>query len=65
MWFLKNVKCSSFEYVNGLSVVFTILHKKNKFSKINILVKSKYDLNIAHDKWQQNGLDKSPEQCKS
>jgi hypothetical protein len=63
--FFLNVKCSSFEDVDRLSVAFTILHKKNKILKINILVKSKYDVNITHDIWQQNGLDKPPKQQKS
>jgi hypothetical protein len=34
MWFFKVVKCSSIEDVNGLNVVFTILHKINGFSKL-------------------------------
>ncbi len=35
MWFFKVVKCSSIENVNGWSVVFTILHKKEWIIKIN------------------------------
>ncbi len=34
MWYFQVVKCSSIEDVNGLNVIFTILHKKNGFSKL-------------------------------
>ncbi len=34
MWSFWVVKCSFIEDVLGLSVVFTILHKKNEYSKL-------------------------------
>jgi hypothetical protein len=34
MWYFKVVKCSSIEDVDGLIVVFTILHQTNEFSNI-------------------------------
>jgi hypothetical protein len=33
-WSYKVVKCFSIENVNGLNVVFTILHKKNGFKNL-------------------------------
>ncbi len=34
MWYFKVVKYSSIEDVDGLTVVFIILHKNNGFSKL-------------------------------